>query len=217
MTDLNTETATDTPNAVEESNAVAPETILTSEVKEPEAVEAKTEATPEPKVEEPKEAKTVVPEKYELKLPEGSLLDASAIEKAAAMAKASGLSNEQAQKLLEHESNSIASFIEGQKQQLKQTSESWARELSVDKEFGGADFEKNAELAKRVVHKFASDGFRKTLNETGLGNHPDLVRTFVRIGKAMSEDKLVLPGSPPANVQKRHEDVLYPESNKGEK
>jgi hypothetical protein len=29
------------------------------------------------------------------------------------------------------------------------------------------------------------------LNTTGLGNHPDLVKTFVKIGKAMSEDGMV--------------------------
>lgn len=217
MTEQVTEIATDTPSAIEEIKAVTPESILSAKVEEPKVDEVKTEVTPELKTEEPKEVKPVVPEKYELKLPEGSLLDASAIEKTTAMAKASGLSNDQAQKLLEHESNSIASFVEVQKQQLKQTSESWATEIMNDKEYGGAEFEKNAELAKRVVHKFASDGFRKTLNETGLGNHPDLVRTFVRIGKAMAEDKLVLPGSAPSDIKKRHEDILYPESNKGEK
>jgi hypothetical protein len=50
----------------------------------------------------PTEAK-VVPEKYDLKLPEASLLDASHVEKLTAFAKERGLSNDEAQALLERE------------------------------------------------------------------------------------------------------------------
>src|SRR3990172_2365452 len=43
------------------------------------------------------------PEKYEIKLPEGSLLDASEIERTVTLAKEQGLSNKTAQALLDHQ------------------------------------------------------------------------------------------------------------------
>ena len=38
---------------------------------------------------------------------------------------------------------------------------------------------------------FGTPELKTYLNDTGLGNHPDLVKAFVKIGKAMSEDGMV--------------------------
>lgn len=45
------------------------------------------------------------------------------------------------------------------------------------------------------MDKFGSPELKQYLNETGLGNHPELVRIFANIGKAMSEDGLVTGNS----------------------
>lgn len=179
------------------------------EVKAPEGDKA-----PEPKKEgeaaKPKEGgdKPGVPEKYELKLPENSLLDPSRLEKIAAVAKERGLSNEAAQALVDHESQAVADFQKAQLEGLKKTSEKWVEELKADKEFGGEAFSKTAEAAKRVVARFGDQQFREALESTGLGNHPALVRVFARIGKAMSEDQFVQPGAAPASPM-RIEDRFY--------
>lgn len=151
---------------------------------------------------------TVVPEKYDLKLPEGSLLDAKAIEEISSFAKEKGLSNEQAQAILERENGAVSNFASKQQQDLKEKPTAWLSEAQSDKEIGGEAFAKNAEVAKRVVDKFGSEAFKKTLNDTGLGNHPELVRVFYRIGKMMSDDQFIVPGAQ-TGAKKSIEDVFY--------
>lgn len=135
------------------------------------------------------------PEEYDLKLPEDSQLDPSVTEEIADFAREQGFSNEQAQALLDRESNAVASYIEAQDEQVKEIRESWLGTSEKDKEIGGDGFKENVELAKRAVDKYGSDEFRQALDETGFGNHPEVLRTFVRIGKAMGEDNIVSPGS----------------------
>lgn len=139
-----------------------------------------------------------VPEKYELKLPEGSPLKATHVEKIAAEAKARGLSNEEAQALLERDSELLATHAEDQQAQLKATTAKWLEDAKADGEIGGAKAAECFELSKRVVARFGTDAFKASLESTGLGNNPELVRMLYRIGKSMSEDQLVLPGEPPA-------------------
>lgn len=149
------------------------------------------------------------PEKYDLKLPEKSALDASAIERIAAYAKEQGLTNEEAQGLLEIESEAVSRYAQAQAEQVKSKVEGWKADVRKDKEIGGEAFEKNVELAKRVVERFASEDFKKALNETGLGNHPELVRVFFKIGLAMADDSLVQSGAQIGPKSRDVADLLY--------
>jgi hypothetical protein len=194
--------AQETPNAGEGSKVEAgsaPKAQVETKESSPQSESAPKDAAPateqKPNAEAPAAQKTIVPEKYDLKLPEGSQLDGSVVERIAAEAKQQGLSNEQAQAILERENKAVATFVEGQKSQMQVKVEAWKNEVQVDKELGGNELPKNLEHAKRVVDKYASPAFKQILNETGLGNHPELVRVFARIGKEMAEDSLVLPGT----------------------
>lgn len=223
-------TAQDTPETVvdqkpEESNAILTPTSKSTEV-ETKIDPIKTTVETESPVDESKSDEQVqqtkqvlegqkAPEKYELKLPEGSHLKADHLEKIVSYAKERGLSNEDAQKLLERENSVVAGFVEDQKQQLKQTTDAWMKEVESDKEIGGTNYKQNVAYANEVVKKFASPQFIKTLNETGLGNHPELVRVFARIGKLMANDKLVVPGTQ-SIAKKSIEEVFYGASTKGE-
>lgn len=154
-------------------------------------VEEVVQANPETTEKKPEVEAKIVPEKYDLKLPEGSLLDAKAIETISSYAKEKGLSNDEAQALINRDSSLVAEYKNSQETAFKQVAETWVSQVKEDKEIGGASFKENAELAKRVIKKFATDDFSKVLDNTGLGNHPELVRVFVRIGKQMGEDKFV--------------------------
>jgi len=146
---------------------------------------------------------------YTLELPENSQLDASAVERIASFAKERGLTKDQAQELLSIESDAVSKFAEAQAEQVNLKVESWKADVKQDKELGGEAYEKNVELAKRVVERFATEDFKKALNETGLGNHPELVRIFFKIGKSMAEDQLVIPGSQTGPKNRSVEDFLY--------
>lgn len=61
-------------------------------------------------------------------------------------------------------------------------------------EWGGA-YEKNLTLAQRAVREAGGTELLKYLDDTGLGNHPALVRAFARMGLLMAED-----GSIPGDI-----------------
>jgi len=172
---------------------------------------ASTAAQPATKV-EPKEGEAVTkpaePIKYDLKLPKDALVDKTDLERIEAEAKARGLSPEEAQSILDRENSTLASFAEKQKKQNEEIVSGWRKAVETDKEIGGADFGKNAELAKRAVDRFGSPEFKQALEETGLGSHPELVRVFLRIGKAMDNDSFV-HGQPAGTNSKSHADILY--------
>lgn len=164
--------------------------------------------------EKPGEQKPVVPDKYDLKLPDGLKapegVDVNAyLERTAATARELGLSNEKANALLKHDIETTSKYAEGVQAQHVQNVNAWMGQVKADKEVGGDAFDANAELAKRVIGRFGTDAFKEALNKTGLGNHPELVRFVVRIGKTMSEDQLVVPGSTGGAASKDAATMLY--------
>lgn len=163
---------------------------------------AKTEpAKEEKKVDAPKDP-NAPPEKYELKAPEGSLVQAENLAALEAFAKEKGYSQAQAQALVDREHFERAS--------LQQRRDGWLKEVTEDKEIGGADLPKNLELSKRVIERFGSEKFKQILNDTGLGNHPELFRFAVRMGKAAGEDVFVSPGGPNGSDAIEHKQVFFP-------
>lgn len=157
---------------------------------------------------EAKEKADKVPEKYEFKSPvEGQELDAEMTAALEPVARELGLNNEQAQKLVDIYGKDILPKIEARQQEnwAKQT-EAWANEVKTDKEIGGDAFVANVGLAQKALDTFAPAGLREYLETTGLGNHPDLVRCFVKVGKAMSEDSMIMPNT---GGQRSAADVLY--------
>lgn len=157
---------------------------------------------------EAKDKADKVPEKYEFKSPvEGQELDAEMTAALEPVARELGLNNEQAQKLVDIYGKDILPKIEARQQEnwAKQT-EAWANEVKTDKEIGGDAFVANVGLAQKALDTFAPAGLREYLETTGLGNHPDLVRCFVKVGKAMSEDSMVMPNT---GGQRSQADILY--------
>lgn len=156
------------------------------------------------------QGKAVVPEKYELKLPENSKLDSSALDEISLFAKEKGLSNEAAQALLERENEVLSRHEQQQQEAYELKKKEWVSAVEGDKEIGGNNLSKSVELAKRVVTRFGTPDFLAALNSTGLGNHPELVRVFARIGGAMSEDQFVMPGASDSGRKKSAAEILYP-------
>jgi hypothetical protein len=130
-----------------------------------------------------------------LKIPEGSLLPAERAEKIAAFAKARGLSQEQAQAVLESEDEAVLSFAERQQATHLKAVNDWVEIVKKDPVVGGEKFEESAKFARQAVNRFASAELRQLLNATGFGNHPELFKMFRAIGEAMQGDRVVLPSA----------------------
>ncbi|HCB1653157.1 TPA: peptidase [Citrobacter farmeri] len=134
------------------------------------------------------------PEKYEFQAAEGVELDTEALRDFEPVARDLNLTNEQAQKLVDVYPKILAGVQQRQVEAWQQTTEQWAADVKADKEIGGDKLPSNLSAAQRALDQFGTPELKTYLNDTGLGNHPDLVKAFVKIGKAMSEDKVLSGG-----------------------
>ena len=147
-------------------------------------------------------------------MPEDSNLSKEDVERIEAYSKTRGLSNDQAQDILNLESESKARYDQAQVATVEQLKIDWRAQAELDSEIGGDNFARNAELAKRVVDRFGADEFRQALNNSGFGNNPEVLRIFARIGKAMSDDQLVIGGAAAGAGEKSMEELFYGNQNK---
>lgn len=131
------------------------------------------------------------PEKYEFTAGEGVELDSEALKDFEPVARDLNLTNEQAQKLVDAYPKILAGVQQRQAEAWQKQTEGWAETVKEDKEIGGDKLTANLSAAQRALDQFGTPELKEYLNATGLGNHPDLVKTFVKIGKAMSEDGMV--------------------------
>lgn len=161
---------------------------------------------------------TQVPEKYDLKLPENAALKADTIERAAAYAKTQGLSNEHAQKVLDFVHAEVQTALASQKtaneEAFNQRSDQWVKEAKEDETIGGekgAEFNANIQIAKRAVQHYFGDKIKDVLDQTGWGNHPEIIRGFLKLGKQMEADGVVL-GNKGGSTEKDAATVLYGET-----
>ncbi|QDL30761.1 peptidase [Serratia liquefaciens] len=149
-----------------------------------------------------KDKKPAAPEKYEFAAPEGQELDANALSVFEPIAKELGLTQEQAQKLVD-----IYPQIQQQQAEAwsKQVAD-WGEQVKADKEIGGDKFNASVGLAQRALDQFGNPELREYLQASGLGNHPALVRFCAKVGKSMAEDSFVVPNQ---GGQRSAADILY--------
>lgn len=131
------------------------------------------------------------PEKYEFQAGEGVELDAEALKDFEPVARELNLTNEQAQKLVDAYPKILAGVQQRQADAWQAQTEEWAATVKADKDIGGDKLTANLGVAQRALDTFGTPALKEYLNGTGLGNHPELVKAFVKVGKAMSEDGVV--------------------------
>lgn len=224
MTDVNTDilesTPTATPQTGSEPKAEAPKeepqkveapkaTEPPKEEPKPEAPKTEegkteTEGDKKPESEKTEEPKKVVPEKYDLKLSEDSPLDPAHLAQFERLAKQQGLSQDEAAAALKRQEAEVSTIYEN-------LSEQWKTDTKNDPEIGGAKFEENVNHAHQALERFGSPALKQALNKTGYGNHPELIRAFAKVGRAMADDTFIRPGGSMPTKEKTLEEIFYPD------
>lgn len=142
----------------------------------------------------PQEAKADPAKPYDLKLSDKATIDSAIATELAALAHKAGISQEHAQAFADFMDAKAASFVDQIKQAQVQAHENqvktWDEALKADKEIGGEKVAANLEQGRRALERFADKEAIDFLRETGLNSNPLLARIFVRIGKAMGEDRI---------------------------
>lgn len=118
-------------------------------------------------------------------MPEGVELDAAAADEFKAVIRDKSLTDAQRfQKLADLAVKREQARFDSHREQV----EKWADEIAKDKELGKPE---NQAIAVKVVDTFGTPVLKEMLSKSGLGNHPELVRFVLKIGRAMSEDTIV--------------------------
>jgi len=161
-----------------------------------------------PQTQKPAEG-TTVEEELKVTLPDGMSMDAVSWEKFKPIAKELGLKSEGAQKLVNFLVERDRGRATEEQASWNAQTETWRAEIQQDKEMGGANLDATKLASRRAVEFGGGKELRALLNETGLGNHPVVVRALSRLGKLLAEDSIAGgQGKPPHGPKQLHE-ILY--------
>lgn len=164
---------------------------------------------------------TGAPDEYVFTPPDGVEIDEAQIEAFGEYAHDLGLSQDQFQKLIDFEMERAQQAQSQMAEAYTERVSGWAEATKADKELGGEVLDENLGLAKRAMDAFASPELAKLIDTPstenpdglGLGNHPEVIRLFYRVGKAISESDLVTGDSKvegPASLQKMYPTMFNP-------
>lgn len=147
--------------------------------------------------------KVGAPETYtDWTLPQGATLSVEQKTEFSTYAKGLNLTQEQAQKHLDRElkiRNDVESSVVSQQQAaVAKLSTDWKAATQADPEIGGDKLQGTLATAVKARDAFGSPSLIKMLDDSGMGNNPEVIRFFAKVGAAMSEDKIVQGGKPAA-------------------
>ena len=146
------------------------------------------------------------PEEYgTFELPDNFDMNEETLGEYHTFAKENNLTQEQAQRGVDM----VAQMKQAEMTQWVEQQKSWVDDAKSDAEFGGDKFEQNIAVAVKARDSFGTSEFNEMLDTSGLGNHPEMIRFLNRVGKAISEDSVVVGGTSTTGNQTR-ESVLYP-------
>jgi hypothetical protein len=123
------------------------------------------------------------PAKYELTVPENSLLEPSDLAAIEAIAREAQMPNDEAQALVERQH--VFQVEQSQK---------FASILKADKDYGGDQLAQTQARARQAIDRVRPEGhprraaFMRILDKTGYGNHVEIASYFADLGKLMGED-----------------------------
>lgn len=173
--------------------------------------------TPEQKAERvAKEAKAAedakakaagAPDKYEaFTVPEGKEIAPEVLTQFQTLAKEANLPQAAAQKFVDMVATMGDRWATQQAAAIATAQSEWTTSAKADPEFGGVKLAESLGIAQKAVKQFGTPELNAILND-GLGNHPEVIRLFYRIGKSISEAAIVNGGQPSATSAEK---VLYP-------
>jgi|TARA_R110002095_G_C4251583_1_gene240164 hypothetical protein len=154
-----------------------------------------------------------VPDEYaDFTLPEGMTLDPDLLAEAGPVFKDLGLTQDQAQKLIDLQSKKAEADVQKQMTDFNQMIDDWKDQSQNDKEFGGDKFDESVAVAREAIDKFGTPALKDLLSEHGVGNHPEVIRFMVKVGQLTREKNIDGGMNPAAGGPADRVDQLYPKT-----
>ncbi len=149
------------------------------------------------------------PDKYEFTPPEGTQVDAAYQEKFEGIARELNLTQEQASKLYALGGEMAQAQQAAFQNALTEQSVKWVEATRTDKEIGGDKFDASVANARKALATYATPELRELLEATRVGDHPEIIRLFNRIGQTISDDTIVNAPSSGGSERKSAASVLF--------
>lgn len=112
-----------------------------------------------------------------------------------------GMSKEQAEQVI--------NMRKAEADQWEKTIVGWQQAIVKDPEFGCENYQQTVISAKRALNAYDPSGVvRQLLDQTGYGNHPEIIKLMARAGRDLSEEKIITSKGGSGN-QKSLADRLY--------
>lgn len=159
-----------------------------------------------------KDPADTVPEdgKYTLTMPDGVELDTELAEALGPDFKDLGLTNAQAQKLVDKYIATQQTRVAKQTEAWAGTVQKWADDAKADKDIGGAKWDQTVAASRRAVGKLGSPALTEYLNSSGGGNHPEMIRFMAKVGAMISEDTPATGGADGKGKPVDHAYAMFP-------
>lgn len=155
-------------------------------------------ATTEGKPEGGETAAEGAPDTYaDFTLPEGVALGTDLATEFGGLAKGLNLTQEQAQQVLDIGAKLALKGAADQVATIQTVQETWRNETRTDKEFGGDKLPENLARAKAAMEATSTPQLQVLLDKSGLGNHPEVIRHFLKVAPAFLPDGWVPGGKAP--------------------
>jgi thiamine pyrophosphate-dependent acetolactate synthase large subunit-like protein len=152
------------------------------------------------------------PDKYaDFTLPEGMKLDAAMAEKAKGVFKELNLSQDAGQKLVGIQAEFAKQYKEASDNAYKGQIAEWKKES--EKLLEGPDKDKKVQMISKAREAFATPEFIKFFGDYGFGDHPEVVKMFLKIGQKLMEDTGT-GGAGSGAGGKSAGDILFPSTAK---
>lgn len=127
----------------------------------------------------------------DFKVAEGLVPDEETLSLAKTKFKELGLTQEQAQGLIDLQNNLMLKHhreqLETMKAQTNELTRQWDAEVRADPELGGARLKENLTIARSAAIMLECPEVLQVIKDTRLGSNPDILRFLYRAGKALQE------------------------------
>ena len=139
-------------------------------------------------------------------------LDAEAAAEFEAVARELNMPQDEAQALVQRMAPKLQQrFAAQQTELMARASSEWAESAKTDKEIGGDALPESMAAAKRALKHLGTPELASLLEDSRLGNHPEVLRFMARAGKALGPDGTFLGGRAATNVNAAQS--IYAKSN----
>jgi hypothetical protein len=133
---------------------------------------------------------------YTFTAPEGTELDPAMVEAATPLFQSLNAPPEVAQQLVTLAATHVHAAVQAVHDARVAEVQGWREATERDADIGGAKLAATIADADRLLQAVPNGpALRAALDETGLGNHPEVIRALAHLGRALAEDTAVRGGS----------------------